>query len=285
MCVTAGLFLFGIAGSEDLVTFLAGGMLLAVGGGLTLLNSFTLGYVLDQSHMALVLSATNCLFDASGVTFLFAYLLYTHLHVTRRSLFGGMAVLSLLLFAALVALWSRVEPELRKKKEEVLNQRKEVEEEEEPLSGEGVELAWTERQGQASPAPDSPAQTLGTKRRSCRTVQEKHATPWLQETRSRAFLFGVVFGSMQFFRVHVMFGTILDILKGLGDEDTGFLYTQIFVASLPLGFLSIPLITHSLKRLGLVHTFHVIVMLGCGYGFFLMVSALVMHPTGAPREA
>jgi hypothetical protein len=107
-------------------------------------------------------------------------------------------------------------------------------------------------------------------------VLEKHSTPWLKETQSRSFLFGVVFGSMCFFRVNVMFGTILDILKGLGDEDTGFLYTQIFVASLPLGFLSIPVITYCLKNFGLVHTFHVIILLGCGYGGFIMVGGGVI---------
>lgn len=72
--------------------------------------------------------------------------------------------------------------------------------------------------------------------------------------------------------VCLQFGTILDVLKGLGDADTGFLYTQIFVASLPLGFLTIPVITHCIKRFGLLHTFHVILLLGCGYSGCLLVS-------------
>ena len=74
-----------------------------------------------------------------------------------------------------------------------------------------------------------------------------------------------------YYVLYAQFGTILDVLKGLGDEDTGFLYTQIFVASLPLGFLTIPIITHCLQQFGLVHTFHVIVLLGSGYSGFLMV--------------
>jgi hypothetical protein len=299
VCVSVGLLLFGISGSEDTAGFIMGSVLLAVGGGFTLLNAFTLSYVLDAEHMALVMSSVNCLFDASGVTFLFVYLLYTHLHVSRTNLFVGMASISFALGVVLIVLWWVVEPELKMKKqavfeanmraEGIIDESKEEEEEgdeedvEEERSEEGDLVVSDEPQElgsgdveltlvpQNQPGRDSPPQS----RKSSRTVLEKHSTPWLKETQSRAFLFGVIFGSIQFFRVNVMFGTILDVLKNLGDEDTGFLYTQMFVASLPLGFLSIPAITYFLKNYGLVHTFHFIILLGCGYGGCLMVSG---HP-------
>lgn len=318
ICVSTGLLLFGISGNEDVAGFILGAALLAVGGGFTLLNAFTLSYVLEQEHMALVMSSVNCLFDASGVTFLFVYLLYTHLNVSRLNLFVGMACLAFILGLMLIVLWWMIEPELKVKKKAVFEANMRAEEsselpsleegeeddqfvnnevdidaakeetrmvevspDEEPLSSGTVELTMIPLTG----PDDKPKQgtrvgftkSQPQKRKSSRTVLEKHSTPWLKETQSRAFIFGVIFGSAQFFRVNVMFGTILDVLKNLGDEDTGFLYTQIFVASLPLGFLSIPVITYFLKNYGLVHTFHFIIFLGCGYGGFLMVRVYICH--------
>ena len=295
--------LFGVSEKDNLPGFIFGGMLLAVGGGLTLLNSFTLSYVLDQEHMPLVLSAVNCLFDASAITFLFVYLLYTHLHVGRASLFIGMAVLSVVLYALLTALWYGIESELKLKKAavfEVTQQDIELPETATSDEMEGVEMGEENKlvkeeeeseeisdrenniRGSSTIPPNlataSPLtqDVKSMKRQSSRTVLEKHSTHWLKEMQSRAFLFSVIFGSLQFFRVNVMFGTILDILKGLGDEDTGFLYTQIFVATLPLGFLAIPAITYCLKRFGLVYTYHIITLLSCGYGGCLMVSLILL---------
>lgn len=303
-CVGAGLLMFGTAGDEELGEFIFSSTLTAIGGSLILLNSFTLGYVLDQKHMPLVLSAVNCLFDASGVTFLAVYLIYTHLKVSRKDIFLGMSIIAMVLLVTQAVLWWLIEPELIKKKEAVFRET-ENSGKDNPLvpesgrklsdSDEGQEETETEEGATEMTAissipqedPDANTTPLGdsspkdstsrrslTKKMSSRTVLEKHSTYWLKELQSRAFIFIVIFGSMQFFRVNTMFGIILDILKYLGDEDTGYLYTQIFVAVMPLGFLCVPVIDYNLKRFGLVNTFYTIIFWGCAYGACVMIPVL-----------
>ena len=80
-----GALLFGFP-----IQFIAGYVLMGLGGAAVLISTYRVGYVFP-SKMPLILAAASCLFDASSVVFVVFEALYQGCGVSMKSLFIGFA--------------------------------------------------------------------------------------------------------------------------------------------------------------------------------------------------
>lgn len=244
--VSLSLFLIGIAPVEDEGLFVLIALLLGLGGSLTLTGSFPIGFVVDPAHMPIIISAINCFFDASAVIFLFCYLIYSKLMISRLVIFVVFGFIAVGLYGLLSILWYFVEPEF--------NERKKGTWEQIPEST----TAHIESENSISIPP----------------ISSVHTQSWIKNLPTRLFYFISVYGSLQVLRINIFFGTILQLLEYLGDDSYHHLYTQIFIALLPLGFVCLPAIEYLFKEFGFVGSFHALNVLSFAYSITLLIPYL-----------
>jgi hypothetical protein len=276
--VSSSLFLIGIASVKDEGLFVVIAILLGIGGAMTLTESFPIGFVVDPSHMPILISAINCFFDASAVIFLFCYLIYAHLRVSRLIIFVVFGFISVVLYGVLSILWYLIEPEFNEKKRIALEyvptstpsspmpcaNTKTMSEEGDPAF-----LLSPQSLSSSSP-PSSPSSSLPS-------LKSIHAQNWLRNIPTRVFYFITIYAAVQVLRCNSYFGSVFELLKYLGDESYHYLFTQIFVALLPLGFLTLPLIEYLFKSYGLIGSFHVLNGLSIAYNIILLVPILPLQ--------
>ena len=271
--MSVGMLILGIAEPQQGSLFIISGLFLGAGGSLTLLNSFPLGFIVDTELIPLILTSVNCLFDASAVTFLLCYLVYHHLRATRAQIFITLAVIAAISYSFLALMWRRYEPDLQRHKLLVTSPP------DQDLDG-GLELSpvettsGTDLQLMGSDLPPSECLRTHTEETLATPFDKAYSTQWTSQLPSRKFLFITAFASICILRANSYFGIVKEVLVRLGDDETGHLYTQLFVASLPLGFLFIPLINYFLVTYGFLITFRVIYVLGMLYGGFVLVPDL-----------
>ena len=232
-------------------------LLLGLGGGLTLIGAFPLAFVVDSSHMPIVMSAINCFFDASAVIFLFCYLIFIHLKISRFVLFLVFGLIAVVLYAILSILWSLTEPEFNQKKKMTSEFNLEVATSQ-PSSSTGT-----------TPLPSPLSASIPTP--SITTIHSQH---WFKNFTTRLFYFLSFYGAIQVLRFTSFFGSVLQLLEYLGDESYHYLYTQIFVAMLPLGFLCLPIIDWIFQKYGFIGGFHTVNFLSIGYNILVLIPSL-----------
>jgi MFS transporter, LAT3 family, solute carrier family 43, member 3 len=282
------MLLLGLAEPDQGSLFMISGFCIGAGGSLTMLNSFPLSFVVENEYIPLIMTSVNCLFDASAVMFLVCYLVYNHFKASRAEIFVTLAVIAAVLYALLSLAWYHCEPELVQQKRLLASSEDESSAEEVPRA-EGVELTST-RDRDVSVVSGKSSELLG----DCEVagtlspvgsgkapspspappVDRTYFTPWTSQLLSTKFIFITLFASICILRSNAYFGVVKESLTRLGDEDTGYLYTQLFVACLPLGFLFIPVINYSLVTHGFMTTFRIISVLGVLYGGFVLVPSL-----------
>ncbi|KDO24627.1 hypothetical protein SPRG_10159 [Saprolegnia parasitica CBS 223.65] len=101
---TTGLFFLGAADSKTLDVFVPAYATLAVGGGMTLMGSFSSSFLVPE-YQTVILAAVSCAFDGSSAVMLGLYYLHESLGWSRHAIFTGYAVLCLAVYACLVGLW------------------------------------------------------------------------------------------------------------------------------------------------------------------------------------
>ncbi|CAK0854975.1 unnamed protein product [Prorocentrum cordatum] len=198
-----GLALLGAAPPDGLAPLAAGAVLTGFGGAAILMASLPLGFVVPAAAEGPVLSAVNVCFDASSVVFLLVYRLYASLGLSRRALLVGHAAVIATLHLGLVAAWS-CGPAQRLRARQA----------------EELKLAAAACQddaacGAAALAPDA--------------------------LQSWEFRFVLVFFTAQMFRSNFYLGTNKALLEAYGDASTGYAYTQVFAAFLPVSVVCLPL--------------------------------------------
>lgn len=200
--------------------------------------------------MPILISAINCFFDASAIIFLFCYLLYTHLNLSRFTIFVGFGIISAILYTTLAILWYLVEPEF--------NEKKKLTSEYNPTLSTSIDTQLT-----PSSTTNHPV-----------SVKVIHSRNWKSNIKTNVFMFISTYAAIQVLRVNSYFGTILQILESLGDENHHYLFTQIFTALLPLGFLCLPLIEYSFKNYGFLGSFHILNGLSIAYNVTVLIPNL-----------
>jgi MFS transporter, LAT3 family, solute carrier family 43, member 3 len=254
--------LIGTASVKDEGLFVVIAILLGIGGAMTLTESFPIGFVVDHSHMPILISAINCFFDASAVIFLFCYLIYVHLQISRLVIFVVFGFVSVVLYGVLTVLWYIVEPEFNEKKRVAL----------EYMTPTSPSIsAIDDLPSQQSLQPSSSSSSSPSPLPSLKSV---HAQNWLQNIPTRLFYFITIYAAIQVLRFNAYFGSAFELLKYLGDESYHYLFTQIFVALLPLGFLTLPVIEYLFKHHGLLGSFQVLNGLSIAYNIILLVPNL-----------
>lgn len=269
------MLLLGLAQPNQGELFMISGLCIGAGGSLTMLNSFPLSFVVESEHIPLIMTSVNCLFDASAVIFLLCYLVFNHLKAGRAEIFVTLAVMAAVVYALLALAWFHCEPELVQRKR-LLASSDDGNTAEDVPRADGIEFTdLTVRKDLPNAPPLGDRDELATQSSSSvGTVDRTYFTPWTTQLLSSKFLFVTLFASIHILRSNAYFGVVKETLTRLGDADTGYLYTQLFVACLPLGFLIIPIINYSLVTYGFVVTFRVISVLGVLYGGFVLVPSL-----------
>lgn len=263
--VSSSLFLIGFSPVKDEGLFILIALLLGLGGGITLTGSFPIGFVVDQSHLPIVISAINCFFDASAVIFLFCYLIYVHLKISRLVIFLVFGLIAVGLYTLLAILWYFVEPEFIERKAVMLKCLPES------------SLTSPPEADEPSP-PSSPSASYSPLNHDASTpavsISSIYTKYWIHNIPTRLFIFISLYGAIQVLRVNSFFGTILQHLEYLGDDAHHYLYTQLFIAFLPLGFFCLPAIDYIFKKYGFVGSFHVLNFLSIAYSIVLLIPNL-----------
>lgn len=287
--ISTGFIFLAIAENEQFDLYMLGGVFLGFGGSFAMLNAFPLGFLVEPEKMSFIFTAINCLFDSSGVFFFLCYLVYSNTGVGRASLFWGCAGVTVLLGAVMVGLWYMLEPELHRRTALVMGSDATVcgADGDVPLDS-GVELtavelvvASTDVEGLGIEADIDATDDSGkskSKSNSAGVAGVPSANcSWHRHLVTPKFAFIAAFASMQVLRTNTYFGYVKNILEGLGDAHTGYLYSQVFIAGLPCSFVFIPLIEWANARLSVLHAFHLITLVGYVYGVGASIPVLPLQ--------
>eukprot|EP00440_Ansanella_granifera_P019154 gb/GFBE01020808.1/.p1 GENE.gb/GFBE01020808.1/~~gb/GFBE01020808.1/.p1 ORF type:complete len:265 (+),score=45.39 gb/GFBE01020808.1/:1-795(+) len=198
-----------------------------------------LAFIVSPQHLPLVMTAGNCLFDASSVIFLGLYQVYAHAGMSRFSIFAFYAGLSLFLSAGLTLSWTGA-PNRR------LHAASLAEAAREELSG-----------GEERPP--------------------LHGLSWVAQLRTFEAAFAYMFLAVHLFRSNSYLGTNKDLLARLGDAETGNTYTQIFAALLPASTVCVPLISFCLRRGGFAITFQLTNFFAVAWNVVALIPSLELQ--------
>jgi MFS transporter, LAT3 family, solute carrier family 43, member 3 len=288
--VSLSLFLIAISPVEEEYLFVLVALLLGFGGGLTLTGAFPIAFVVDPSHMPILMSAINCFFDASAVIFLFCYLIYVHLEISRLVLFIVFGFIAVVLYVLLSILWYFTEPEFNRKKKATaaLGQLElassnptepttVISSHSPPTELPTVTGATSEPLTEVVVAEGASTASTSATITGIPSITTIHSQHWFKNFPTRLFYFLSMYGAIQIFRFNYYFGSVLDLLEDLGDDKYNYLYTQIFIAMLPLGFLCLPLIDWIFKIYGFIGAFHVLNLLSIGYNVIVLIPILPLQ--------
>lgn len=106
------------------------------------------------------------------------------------------------------------------------------------------------------------------------SIKKLHAGSWTDELLNEPFVFIFLFGSFSMIRTNLMFGTIVDVLVSMGDDERGYLYSQLFFIIQPLSFMGVPLIQFLLSHYGFMISFRVLLSLGALYAAIMLIPVL-----------
>lgn len=345
--IPVAMLCIGFASAEQYGLFMLGGVCLGLGGSFILLNSFPLAFLSDdKEESAFIMTAANCLFDASASVFLPVYILYHDAKLTRQEIFGGLAAISLILSCIVILpLWFIVEyrpsafhlPEVSELsspsllfEESLENSRLPAPNKLDNLAVELVDQALTRTDDINAvvdlaleiPAPPSAAQVglmsasvplsaavaridgdkgvelelgQGSSRGDCMHGVEnilshneggegegegETEVAWTAHLLGTKFWFITILYTLQSLRTVVYMVVVLSVLKDLGDEHHGFVYTQVYAAGLSSGFLFVGLIHRTYSSLGMHATFHVVNALGYVWGIVTLIPVLELQILG-----
>mmetsp|Transcript_108988 Transcript_108988/g.347968 ORF Transcript_108988/g.347968 Transcript_108988/m.347968 type:complete len:535 (-) Transcript_108988:116-1720(-) len=107
-----------------------------------------------------------------------------------------------------------------------------------------------------------------------------HGLPLRRQLMTFEFAFSISFLCTQLFRSSVYLVTNKELLQDLGDASTGYVYTQIFAASLAASAVVFPVINMCLERRGFADTFMLIVGLGMVWNAVALVPNLPFQLMG-----
>lgn len=245
VCVPAGLLLLSIAedttDSADVFdVFLVAVIVVGFGGCSLLVACMKLPFLVAPRHLPFVMTACNCLFDASSVIFLGLYRLYASSGLGRREIFAGYSCLAFFLCSALALSWTgRPNSRLR-----------------------AVSRAESARPSEGPGVSAKP---------------RLHGLPFARQLRSFEAAFALTFLALQLFRSNSYLGTNKDLLTMLGDAKTGNTFAQIFAASLPASTIFVPLISCILRRGGFFYTIMLTNTLGVVWNVVALVPSLQLQ--------
>jgi hypothetical protein len=237
--VVTGFTLVAVSSSSGESYLLPGLMMLGSGGNLSFMSSFTVSFLFPASQ-SIILTATNCLFDASSVLFL--GLDYLHrAGVERTEMFLAYTAILGFLFVLTAMLWTFHRKELQEIKAEGSSPTEIVEEESNIENGE----------------QDLPKGALKEReeREKLRKIEEFKRLSVPKQMKSIHYTLVLVFACTHIFKSNTYLGINKQLLERLGDGDApgsrhnGHLYTTLFVASLPLSAIAIPIIGRLLDNM------------------------------------
>ena len=268
--VIIGLLCFGLAARDSLATFVIGSVLLSLGGTVTFVTSFLIGFVIPQRRVSIVMTALNCAFDGSTCIFLIFYIFTSYLKVSRQTIFVAYAIVGVVIFAPLAWWWYKIGFP-------ILQDRKSAARGSDSVVHTAVAVAEmiddcdinfkvvNDDQHDSGNSHDSSVLEQHT---------QFHKLEWYQQLNSKRFLCLAAFGSIHLFRANAYMGIIKNVLFQLKDEQTNYLYTTIYSAILPLGGIFISLIDAIIYRNKYITSIQICTVLGAIYGGIALIPIL-----------
>eukprot|EP00928_Gymnodinium_smaydae_P027867 TRINITY_DN21410_c0_g1_i1.p1 TRINITY_DN21410_c0_g1~~TRINITY_DN21410_c0_g1_i1.p1 ORF type:complete len:488 (-),score=31.36 TRINITY_DN21410_c0_g1_i1:235-1662(-) len=254
--VTAGIVLVALSDEHTFDGFLIGSFLIGFGGAFVLMSSFPVAFILPKSWRTFYLSCINCFFDASSLVGLLLYQTYKQTNLGRQGVLGGLGVLCALLHILLFLGWSRgPATQLNAvKAAELMNERQPEQKPESKAADPASAVEFSIDEANKSKALDSEQVDVTLESAAVERVEAKtpplHGLSLLKQFASFEFLFVLVYFPINLVRSNTYLGTNKELLQTLGDEEYGYLFTQIFVASLPASTVFLPFISLCLSRRG-----------------------------------
>eukprot|EP00931_Biecheleriopsis_adriatica_P106759 TRINITY_DN81142_c0_g1_i1.p1 TRINITY_DN81142_c0_g1~~TRINITY_DN81142_c0_g1_i1.p1 ORF type:complete len:481 (-),score=55.95 TRINITY_DN81142_c0_g1_i1:164-1606(-) len=212
---------------------------LGIGGAQTMMCAYSIAFLFPD-RKSLLLGLTSVLFDGSCLVFPVSRIIY-HSGVSFYLLFWGYTILSALVFVLLAFAWKLNMTEMT----EVLNAAK--------------QLTAGDAQSGATMA----------------------AKPIRQQLLSLEFFAILGFASVQVTRSNLFLGTVEFVNRQIA-ESTGSSANLASISTavsliIPLGFISIPFLTMSVQKLGIIGTLHVTTLLGIVYNCLQLIPNLYLQ--------
>eukprot|EP00929_Paragymnodinium_shiwhaense_P096549 TRINITY_DN5816_c0_g1_i1.p1 TRINITY_DN5816_c0_g1~~TRINITY_DN5816_c0_g1_i1.p1 ORF type:complete len:586 (+),score=136.65 TRINITY_DN5816_c0_g1_i1:158-1915(+) len=253
--IATGLLLLGISDEDTFDAFPVGTLLLGLSSSLAICNSIPVAFVVPKRYQPMVMTGVNCLFDASAVSTLGLYWLYTYGGLSRKAIFIGAAVLALTLFLLQALAW----------RGEVAERLRSQQAAEEEAARKRASSGMQQHQGKQATWLQARVYMLEEER------PRLHGLPFCQQLKSFEFIFIAIFFASNLFRSNAYMGTNKELLVSLGDAEQDYFYTQLYSLLMPASMVFAPLISFCLRRYG----FGVSFLIVCGFGTVYNVVALL----------
>ena len=296
-CSIAGIFsftgylMFALAPRESLPVLIVAVTLIGLGGIFSFFCAFGIIGMVHKTNIPLILTGANVLFDCSAIIPLFYYELF-EAGYSRRNIFLSYSLLACLVYmcymfayhlaARSYGTYTAADPALQINQEgdDVGGENNSVSSENSDRSVVfGVEVPHKEHRRRKRSVSNSSDITEVSQIDKV-TVQNHDAfleLPWTEQLKSYYFLYIVCFTTVMMLRSNIYLGTVQILLEEYNDDDHGYLFTQIFTAILPFGFVFITSISYVLKRYGFATFNNIVTCLGIIYGVLAVIPVLYLQ--------
>jgi len=259
---------------------LYGSIIMAVGGNMTLMASFSVGFLLPPKAMDAAISVFSICFDSSGTLPVLMWLVVQRLDVSVQAVFACYATAAAILNVTILVLWCFVASETAEAQSPKQSSETKCEKSE---SGEdaskGPEADIDEQPGEARrEVTESAGDTSKGPELSVVMALPFEQRSVKHQVLSVEFILAMLFSILNVVKSNVYLGSNKDLLQFYGDTGHGYVFTTVFGISLAVSAPFAPVIAWGLQRWGFVAGYRVVNLLALAWGSLCLVPSLALQP-------
>lgn len=294
-CALSGVFSFvgylllALSPSNSLPLLIVSVCFIGFGGIFAFFCVFGISSMVLKSNIPLVLTGANVFFDCSAVIPLLFYQLY-EAEYSRKSIFLSYAALACVVYSLYLVVYYRA------------YSYRQLHQMDAPVSGDedgsvesetsvrsvviGIEIPHKPHRrdrsnSRVSELSDQPmhadVESIAEPVNTGPAIEDFVSLPWTVQIRSQYFLCMTSFCIVMMLRSNIYLGTVQILLEHYNDDEYNYLFTQLFIAILPFGFVFIHLVDYLLKKYGFATFLNIVSLLGIAYGVIAVIPVLYLQ--------
>ncbi|CAM9280195.1 unnamed protein product, partial [Ectocarpus fasciculatus] len=283
-CCTAGLFsfsgflLFALSPSYSLILLLLSVIFIGTGGIFSFFCAFGISSIVLKSNIPLVLTGANVFFDCSAVIPLLFYQLFDAGY-SRKSIFLSYSLLAIIVYGMYIVMFQRAS--MQHSLQTAVTTAADDSSVDSVASNVsavlGIEIPHKEHKPRRARTASNVSDISEAQGQQRMTHEEFITLDWKDQLKTKYFLYISCFTVVMMLRSNIYLGTVQILLEDYNDDEHDYLFTQLFIAMLPFGFLFIPAIDYMLKNYGFATFNNIVSVLGLAYGVLAVIPVLYLQ--------
>lgn len=283
-CCTAGLFsfsgflLFALSPSYSLILLLLSVIFIGTGGIFSFFCAFGISSIVLKSNIPLVLTGANVFFDCSAVIPLLFYQLFDAGY-SRKSIFLSYSLLAIIVYGMYIVMFQRAS--MQHSLQTAVTTAADDSSVDSVASNVsavlGIEIPHKEHKPRRARTASNVSDISEAQGQQRMTHEEFITLDWKDQLKTKYFLYISCFTVVMMLRSNIYLGTVQILLEDYNDDEHDYLFTQLFIAMLPFGFLFIPSIDYMLKNYGFATFNNIVSVLGLAYGVLAVIPVLYLQ--------